>query len=283
MKKIFMQLLLSLAFILVSVWLLLSLLLSLLLYLFQPAFVYYPLRNLAATPDRVGLAYRNVRLEAADGVALHAWYLPHPAPRATLLFLHGNGGNISHRLEKLAIYHRLGLAVLIVDYRGYGRSEGKPTEAGTYRDADAAWRYLTGRLGVEARDVVVYGESLGAAVAAWLAERHEPGALVVESAFISISAMGRHYYPYLPAGLLARIRYPTLAYIEAVRCPLLVIHSPDDEIVPYSHGRALYEAAGGPRALLEITGDHNSGFLASGDRYRAGLDDFLTGLFGPNG
>lgn len=271
-----MQFLQSLAFILISVWVLLSLL----LYIFQPGFVYYPLAGLAATPGQAGLAYEDVILTGAGGVSLHGWYLPHPEARATLLFVHGNGGNISHRLDKLQILHQLGLAVFIFDYRGYGRSEGRPSEQGTYEDAEAAWRYLTRDRGTPGRDIIIYGESLGAAIAARLAEHEAPGALVVESAFTSITAMARHYYPYLPVTLLARIRYPTLKYIRGVSCPVLVIHSREDEIVPMEHGRMLYQAAGDRGTFLEISGDHNSGYYTSGSRYRGGLDAFVTRLFG---
>lgn len=279
MKSALVQVLVSLGFILFSIWLMLCLL----LYFFQPRFVYYPLAGMAAAPDQAGLAYEDVSLTSADGLTLHGWYLPHPTPRATLLFLHGNGGNISHRLDKLQILHQLGLAVFIFDYRGYGRSEGKPSEHGTYLDAEAAWQHLIRDRGIPGRDIILYGESLGGAIAARLADRLEPGALVVESAFTSLTAMARHYYPYLPAGLLAPIKYPTLEYIQGVGCPLLVIHSREDGLVPYEHARRLYEAAGVSKAFLELSGDHNSAYRNSGSRYRDGLDTFISRHFGAGG
>ena len=262
----------SLIFILVSVWILLSLL----LYLFQPKFVYYPFSDLAATPADAGLPYEEVNLTTADHLQIHGWFVPHASPRATLLFLHGNGGNISHRLDKLSIYNQLGLAVFIIDYRGYGLSEGSPSEQGTYHDAAAAWDYLIKDRGIAAGRIIIYGESLGGAVAAWLATRQEAGALILESVFTSIGDMGKHYYPYLPVKLLARIKYPTLERISAVRCPVLVIHSVADDIVPYTQGRKLYEAANNPKFFLDISGDHNNGFLQSGQTYSNGINRFLT-------
>lgn len=270
-----MQVLQSLLFILISTWLLLSAL----LYLFQSGYVYFPIAGLAATPDDAGLVYEEVTLTTSDNVKIHGWYVPHPEPRATLLFLHGNGGNISHRLEKLMRYHELGLAVFIIDYRGYGLSAGDITEQGTYLDAEAGWLYLNQDKKIPGETIIIYGESLGAAVATWLADRYPPGALVLESAFTSIADMGRHYYPYLPVKLLTRIHYPTLDRLKGIRCPVLVIHSPADEIVPYAQGLALYQAANDPKSFLEISGDHNGGFYISGNLYTDGLDQFITAWF----
>jgi len=266
----------SLILIVVSVWVLLSLL----LYINQSKYVYFPFKDLVATPRDAGLAYEEVHLTTADNIRLHGWYVPHDHPRATLLFLHGNGGNISHRLEKLVMYHQLGLAVLIIDYRGYGQSEGSPTEQGTYRDAEAAWKYLTGNKALPGNNIIIYGESLGGAVAAWLAVQYQPGALILESAFTSIMDMGRHYYPYLPIRWISRFKYPTLDLIRQVHAPLLIIHSPADDIVPYAQGQKLFETANEPKTFLEIAGDHNNGFLESNSRYISGIDSFISSLSG---
>ncbi len=265
----------SLIFILVSVWVLLSLL----LYIFQPKFVYFPYSSLQATPRDIGLPYAEVYLTTSDDLKIHGWYVPHENPRATLLFLHGNGGNISHRLEKLWIYNQLELSVFIIDYRGYGLSEGSPSEQGTYLDAEAAWVYLTQEQQIPATDIIIYGESLGGAVASWLASRVEAGALIVESVFTSIRDMGKHYYPYLPVTLIARIKYPVIEHIKEVQCPVLIIHSPADDIVPFNMGKAVYEAANQPKDFLEIIGDHNGGFLQSGQLYIDGLDRFILTHF----
>ena len=272
MKPAWVRMLQSLLFILVSVWVLLTLL----LYVNQPKYVYFPYSKLEATPRDAGLAYEEVHLTTMDDIGIHGWFIPHEQPRATLLFLHGNGGNISHRLDKLAMYHRLGLAVFIMDYRGYGLSQGKPSEQGTYLDAEAAWNHLTGTRTLPENNIIIYGESLGGAVAAWLATQHQPGALILESSFTSIMDMGRHYYPYLPIRWISRIKYPTLDRIQRVHTPLLIIHSTTDDIVPYAQGRKLFEAANEPKTFLEITGDHNYGFLESNSRYVDGIDKFIS-------
>jgi alpha-beta hydrolase superfamily lysophospholipase len=275
MKSRMMQILQSVLFILISTWLLLSLL----LFLFQSKFVYFPLPGQAATPADIGLAYEEVLLTTSDNVRIHGWYLPHPTPRATVLFLHGNGGNVSHRLEKLSLFHQLGLSTFIIDYRGYGLSAGMPSEQGTYLDAEAAWMYLADQKNIRSESVILYGESLGGGVGAWLAGRYTPGALVLESPFTSITDIARHYYPYLPVTLLTRIHYPTLERLKDIRCPVLVIHSQADEIIPYSHGRTIYQAANIPKSFLEINGDHNNGFYLSGKLYTDGINRFITSWF----
>ena len=275
MKPIVVRMFQSLVFILVSVWVLLSLL----LYINQPKYVYFPYRDLEATPKDAGLAYEEVHLTTSDDIGIHGWFVPHDNPRATLLFLHGNGGNISHRLEKLAMYHQLGLAVFIIDYRGYGLSQGRPSEPGTYLDAEAAWNYLTKDKAVPENRIILYGESLGGAVATWLATQHKPGALILESSFTSVMDMGRHYYPYLPIRWISRIKYPTLDRIKQVHAPLLIIHSLTDDIVPYAQGKKLFESAHEPKSFLEITGDHNNGFMESNGRYLDGIDQFISAYF----
>lgn len=248
---------------------------GLLVWAAQERLVYFPVRELAATPSAVGLAYEDVALSAEDGVALHGWFVPAAAPRATVLFLHGNGGNVSHRLEKLAIFGRLRLNVLIVDYRGYGKSAGTVGEEGTYRDARAAWRHLTQARKLAPEAIVIYGESLGGAVATRLAAEQQPRALIVESSFTSIPELGAELYPWLPVRWLSRIRYDSRAAIAGVHAPVLVIHSRGDDIIPFRHGEALFAAANEPKQLLEIRGDHNAGFLTSGAQYVEGIDAFL--------
>lgn len=251
-----------------------------LLYLYQDRLVYFPERTLTATPTQAELAYEPVRFLTADGISLSGWFIPAPNARGTLLFCHGNAGNISHRLESIRQFHQLGLDVFIFDYRGYGESEGVPSEAGTYRDAEAARRYLVEeRQRVPAR-IVYFGRSLGAAVASQLATRHPPRALIIESAFTSVPDFGAEVYPWLPIRWLARLQYPTREYLRSLHVPVLVVHSRNDEIIPFRHGEALYAAANEPKELLEIHGGHNDGFLVSGARYTGGIEAFLrkTGL-----
>lgn len=252
------------------------------LYLFfsQSRLLYYPelpSRAIVATPEHIGLAYETVEIRTEDGIRLDGWYLPAgEKSRAVLLFFHGNAGNISHRLDSLKIFSDLRLDVLIFDYRGYGRSEGQLSEQGTYRDAEAAWRYLTVERRVAEERIVLFGRSLGAAIAAQLATRHDPGALIMESGFTSAPDLAAPYYPLFPVRLLARFRYSAKDYLKAVRSPVLIVHSVDDEIIPVQHGRDLFAAAREPKEFLEIRGGHNDGFLISRQSYVAGLDAFIT-------
>lgn len=168
--------------------------------------------------------------------------------------------------------------MLIFDYRGYGRSEGSPSEAGTYQDAEAAWKHLVETRKVPPERIVVFGRSLGGAVAAHLAHKHTPGALILESTFTSAPDMGAKLYPFFPIRWLCRFSYDTQSIIGEIRCPVLIVHSSDDEMVPYEFGQALYQAAGGDKRMLTINGSHNSGIIISGRAYRSGLDAFLTSL-----
>jgi fermentation-respiration switch protein FrsA (DUF1100 family) len=237
--------------------------------------VYFPSRELdGGTPAVYGLAYQEVNLTAADGVALHAWWVPAPAARRAILFLHGNAGNISHRLDKLAVLAGLDASVLLLDYRGYGRSSGTPEEAGTYADADAAYAWLR-RRGIAPEAIVLYGESLGGPIAANLAARQPVGGLVLESAPTSILGVAQHHYPLLPVSWFLSARYDGLSRMSAVRAPVLILHSRRDEIVPFAMAEALYAAAAEPKRLVRLDGGHNDAFVVSADPYQAALRDFL--------
>lgn len=263
------------------IWLIIGLPLSFyvglttLLFLFQNRLLYFPTRTLLTTPESVGLAYEPVEFEAEDGVKLSGWFVPGDGSDRVVLFFHGNAGNISHRLESIRLFHRLGLSVFIIDYRGYGQSEGRPSEQGTYLDAEAAWRFLIDERDVEPEQIILFGRSLGAAVAAWLAEHYQPGAVILESAFTSVPDMGASQFPFLPVRWLARIQYNTLERAPYLNAPVMVIHSPNDEIVPYSHGQQIFEAASEPKKFLEIKGGHNDGFIVSGEQYERSLKSFI--------
>jgi uncharacterized protein len=246
------------------------------LWLRQPGMVFYPIERVVATPSDWGLSYEKVKLITADGVGLYGWYLPAPNTRRTLLFFHGNGGNISHRGESLQIFHRLGLNVLIIDYRGYGRSEGSPSEEGLYRDAEAAWRYLVEKRGLRAEDIVIFGRSLGGAVAAWLAAKEQPAGLILESTFSSAREMAHAVFPLLSWLTPMRYEFNTAAVLKHVHCPILIAHSRDDEIIPFAFGEVLYQAANTPKRFLMMRGDHNAGFLQSQSEYEHGLRLFFA-------
>jgi len=255
--------------------------LALVLYVYfvQAGMLYLPnlpSRELSASPQQIGLRYENIELHTEDGVRLHGWHIPAAQARGTVLFFHGNAGNISHRLDSIRIFHDLKLSVFIFDYRGYGMSEGKPSEVGTQRDAHAAWKFLTEARGVAPGRIIFFGRSLGAAVAAWLATQKRPGALIVESAFTSVPDMAAEFYWWLPARWLARYQYTTRDYVAQVRCPVLVVHSPEDEIIPFHHGEAIFAAAHEPKDMLRLRGGHNEGFFLSGQDYVRGLDAFVS-------
>jgi len=256
---------------------------AVLLVLFQSRFIYFPERRIEATPDDIGLSYEPVLFEASDRVKLSGWFIPAEKSRGVVLFCHGNAGNISHRLESVQVFHRLGLDTFIFDYRGYGQSEGRTTERGTYRDAEAAWRYLVEDRQVDPSEIVIFGRSLGGTIAAWLAQDHPPKALILESTFTSVPNMAAQLYPYLPARLMSRFHYSAIDYIRQVDCPVLIVHSRDDEMIPFSHGQRLFEAANEPKKFLEIRGTHNEGFIVSAQRYHDGLDSFVSEHLGESG
>ena len=253
------------------------------IYLLQDRMLYLPNvagRELIMTPADAGMDFEDVLIATADSVTLHGWFIKGQSPHV-LLFFHGNAGNISHRLDSLRQFWSLGLSVMIIDYRGYGQSEGKTTEAGTYRDADAAWRYLTQGRGVRPEDIVVFGRSVGASVAARLASEQDPQGLIVESSFTSVPDIAAELYPWLPARWLSRLSHATRDYVRDVRCPVLVVHSRDDEIVPFHHGEAIFTAAPEPRSLLELRGTHNDAFIRDERSYIEGVRAFLARLWPP--
>lgn len=262
--------------------------LALLVFVAQPRLIYFPEtgRDIIATPDQAGLAYEPVKIATADGETLHGWFVPAPAQgvqavdKGTVLFFHGNAGNISHRMEYLLMLHRLGYNTFIFDYRGYGQSSGSPSESGTHLDAEAAWRYLTETKGVAPARVVLFGESLGGAVAAGLAARvtlagSKPAALVLASTFTSVPDVAAKIYPFLPVRLLSRFDYNTLEYLRSVTSPVFVAHSPQDEIIPFEHGRVLYQAAPEPKQFLELQGGHNDGFIFMRETWVKALGEFI--------
>ena len=247
-------------------------------YLRQSSLIYYPDmpgRDLVATPQQIGLEYQDVYFTGDDGIRLHGWFVPYRAARGTILFFHGNAGNVSHRLDSIDLLHRLGVNVFIIDYRGYGQSEGRVSERGTYRDAEAAWKYLTRTRGISEQRIIVFGRSLGASIAAWLASKYRPAGLILESGFASVTSMAKRIYPFLPVEWLSRFEYDTASYVKSVSCPILVAHSRNDEIIPFAEGRAVFDAAGENKQFLEMRGGHNDGYRASGRAYVEALGSFI--------
>ena len=256
-------------------------------------FVFFPTAEIERNPASVGLDFEDVYFVTGDGVTLNGWYVPArpgsgepsgPASEITFLWFHGNGGNLSHRVEDLALLNRrLGVNVFIFDYRGYGRSEGRPSESGVYRDARAALNYLRSRSDVDPNRVVFFGRSLGTVVAVELAaappEAWQPYGIILVSPLTSISDMARAVHTWLPMHWLAGNRFNTLARIGNVHSPLLLIHSDKDEIVPVEQGRRLFKAANHPKSFHLWSGaGHNDGFSWADAEFWTSLDDYLASL-----
>jgi hypothetical protein len=246
-----------------------------LMVVLQERLVYFPGPPPELTPAARGLAYRDVELATADGVRLSGWFLPAADARGVVLVSHGNAGNVAARIPYAEAFVAAGLAVLLYDYRGYGSSAGSPSEAGTYLDAEAAFDWIVGPGGFPPARVALYGESLGGGVSIELATRRPVACVVVESTFTSLPALGRRLYPWLPVQLLATIRYDNAAKIAGLGVPVMVVHSPDDDLVPFDLGRALFDAAREPKAFLATEGGHNDGGSLRRAEWRNAVAEFV--------
>ena len=250
---------------------------------FQRKLIYFPTREHAAKPSAFGLDHDEVTLQTSDGVHLAAWFFPRLEARGTILFFHGNGGNMADRLRSVTLLQRLGCNVLIFDYRGYGRSDGSPSEAGLYRDAEAAWDYLVQARGEPPPRIVLFGRSLGGAVAIELAHRVKPAALIVESTFTSLADVAKHHYPLLPVRWILRDRYASIEKIGDVSCRKLFFHGKDDEVVPLALGRELFDAAAAPKEFVITLGGHNDSGFESSREDTARLKTFVEAVLSSPG
>jgi len=245
------------------------------LYQHQGDHLYHPSNEIRGNPADVGLDFQDVELRTADNILLHGWYCAKTGSKKVILLFHGNTGNISDCLASLKIFSDLGYSSLVFDYRGYGRSQGKPDELGTYRDADTAWEWLLREQHFAPSDVIILGRSLGAAIGANLASKHNPAAVVLESTFTSLPDIAAEKHRLVPARLMTRFNYNTLDLIKQINSPILIIHGPDDSVISYKHGRRLFAAANEPKGFLDIDSHHAEGYLRSGEIYINGLKDFF--------
>jgi len=254
---------------------------ALLVYFQQSRYVFVPDRHVELTPTAVGLAFEELMLPVGENDHVAAWFVPAAADNRcgmTLLFCHGNAGDIGDRLMSIETFHKMGLDVLIFDYRGYGKSSGKPTEEGTYGDVRAAWDHLVKARGIEPDRIVLFGRSLGGGVAAWLATQVAPAALVLESSFTSAPDMAAIMFPYLPVRIVCSFKYDNLACVRQITCPVLIAHGKADHTIPYEHGRKLFEAAREPKCFSEIVGGHNDGGLDIDTEYQKVFREFVLDL-----
>ncbi len=244
---------------------------------FEHSQVYHPTRPFVADADELGRPHEEATFVAADGTSLHGWFFPahtnSTRSHLAIIYCHGNGGNISHRLNTCEALLATGVSVLIFDYRGYGRSSGKPDEEGTYMDAEAAHAWLM-KKGFPETNLIAYGESLGGGVATELAGRRKTGGLILQSTFTSIPDIGAELFPWLPVRWLSRIHYATQGKLPSLKVPLLVMHSRDDGLIPFTHAETNFASANEPKRFCEIKGNHNYP-LMDRRRYHEGIEDFL--------
>ncbi|MFH1837339.1 MAG: alpha/beta hydrolase [Candidatus Omnitrophota bacterium] len=246
---------------------------------FERSNVYFPEKELTGSPDEIGLSYKDVYFRAEDGVELHGWFIPSGRPpRATFLFCHGNAGNIYHRLEIIKILNALDVNVFIFDYRGYGNSKGTPSETGTYYDAMAAYKKLLELEKVNKNYIIIYGRSLGGAVAIDLAGKVDVKGIIIDSAFTSTGDMAKEVYPFIPIKLSLWVKYDNLSKIGKIKIPKLIIHSKDDEIVPFHQGKELFEKAAEPKDFYRMQGGHNDAMFVYSEEYMRRLDEFIRNI-----
>ncbi|MCK4256408.1 alpha/beta hydrolase [candidate division WOR-3 bacterium] len=241
---------------------------------FERRNIYFPTRSIDVTPKDIGLKYEDLYITTEDGVEINAWYIPAPSGEITILLCHGNGGNISHRLDIIRIFNTIGYNVLIFDYRGYGRSKGRISEKGTYFDALAAYNYIVEKKEIDAEKICILGRSLGGPIAIDLATRINKGVIISESGFTSIMDMAKVGYGVrIPAKFLSH-KYDALTKIKSVNIPILIMHSKNDPMIPFEQGRRLFDAANQPKEFYQGSGSHDDIYLE--DEYWKRIGEFVA-------
>lgn len=250
-----------------------------LFYAYQDWVVFVPNSEVAMTPGELNLEHREFWIEVEPGKRIHGWYYSAAGKDArttkTVLFCHGNAGNISHRVYSAQYLVSLGVNVLMFDYRGYGRSDGRPSEHNVYADAQAAWNWLIEENDIPADSIYLFGRSLGGAVVAELATRVDCAGVVIESSFTSAADMGKEMFPFLPRWTMRRFDFNTLEKMRRINCPVLITHSPDDRMIPYAMAERIYKAANEPKSFITLSGDHNDRGYFDSHMYINGLREFF--------
>ncbi len=242
-------------------------------YIF-PNILYQRTDYIYRTPDYYNWKYEDVFV-AVGKEKTHGWYIPIEGSKGVVLFSHGNAGNIADRLESVEIFRKLGLSVLVYDYGGYGKSMGKPSEERCCNDALAIWKYLLNEKGYSPKDIILFGRSLGGAVTADLSTKVNPAGVILESTFLSTVDVAKDVFSWFPERFARGNEFYTKKKIKSIKVPVLVIHSPQDTVIKYYHGKKIYEMLECEKEFLEIIGDHNEGFIITGDRYFNGLKNFI--------
>ena len=249
------------------------------LYFKQNDLLFMPGVEVVRTPQHIGLPFEDKRVQTEDGESLAAWWIPHPQPRCSVIHFHGNAGNRSGRLSDAKRFHEFGCNVLMTDYRGYGGSTGSPSEAGTYLDAEAMWDAALDA-GAQPGSTLVFGRSLGGPNAAYLASQRPAGGLILESTFESLPALADDLFGWLSLHALVRNKYPTAEHLAGFAGPVLILHSSEDDLIPFEHGRRLAQGHGDAARFVELAGDHNHGPSATGAPYVAALSEFVDTVAG---
>lgn len=256
--------------------LLIGIILFKLLFLyFEQKGLYHPSKTISSTPDNISISFQDVYFKTNDGKSLNGWFVPAANAEVTILYCHGNAGNISDRLHKAGFFHNAGFNFFIFDYRGYGKSSGKPNEGGLYTDAEAAYDYLLSRGDIKRDSIVVYGKSLGGPVAVNLCLKRKARALILEGSFASVTMRAQELYPLLPMGLLVSQRFDAVSNIDKITIPKLIVHGKSDEVIAFRHAQLLYEKAAFPKSFLPFKGGHNDDIYVTSDVYREELNKFL--------
>lgn len=237
--------------------------------------LYHPYKDIPQTPADLGIKFEEVNFKTVDAKLLNGWFVPAKDAKVTVLYCHGNAGNIYHRLHKVKFFHEMGFNFFIFDYRGYGKSTGTPSQKGLYKDAQAAYDYIISRNDVDKNKIVVYGKSLGGPVAADLCLHRKASALILEGSFASVTLRAQQLYPFLPMKLLITQEYDAMAKVKDMAVPKLIVHGKQDEVISFRHAEILFKAAAEPKQFLPFEGGHNDDVYVTSDDYRQIIEEFF--------
>ncbi len=240
--------------------------------------IYFPSPFIEVKPKDIGLDYQDIYFLTSDGVKLNAWFIEAENPIATILFLHGNAGNISHRIKLIQLFVKEGFSFFIFDWRGYGKSKGRPSEEGLYKDALASYEYLTKKLNILPNKIVIYGKSLGANIACDLATKVDKSLLIIDSGFSSAQDMAKIVFPFIPSFLVRwaiTVKFDALSKIKEIAFPKLIIHSKDDETIPFNQGEKLFREAKEPKEFFVVRGSHNQAIFNNPEVFISRIKTFV--------